>query len=125
MSLDVWLVGKPKKVDCFCPECGHKHKRIKEEIYFEANITHNLHKMAEEAGIYKYLWEPEEIGITKAKQIIKPVEKGLAKMKANPEKFKKFDSPNGWGLYENFVPWIEKYLNACKNHPEADVKVSR
>ena len=33
---------------------------------YSANITHNLGKMAEEAGIYKHLWRPEEIGITKA-----------------------------------------------------------
>lgn len=27
---------------------------------FEANITHNLNKMAKEVGIYEYLWRPDE-----------------------------------------------------------------
>jgi precorrin-6x reductase len=27
---------------------------------FEANITHNLNRMAEAAGVYKVLWRPEE-----------------------------------------------------------------
>ena len=92
---------------------------------FSANITHNLGEMAGKAGIYKHLWRPEELGITKAGQLIKPLEAGLKKMKKNPKKFEKYNSPNGWGLYENFVPWIEKYLSACKEFPEAEVSVSR
>jgi len=32
---------------------------------------------------------------------------------------------NGWGLYEDFVPWIERYLAACEEYPEAIIRVSR
>ena len=39
------------------------------EVY-SANITHNLNRMAMEAGIYECLWRPDEHGITKAAQII-------------------------------------------------------
>ena len=92
---------------------------------FTANTTHNLGKMAGAAGIYKYLWRPEELNITKAFELIKPLEYGLAKMKADPALFKLYDSPNGWGLYENFVPWIERYLNACIENPDAEISVSR
>ena len=67
------------------------------EVY-ESNITHNLSGMAREAGIYECLWRPEEIGITKAEQLIKPLEEGLALLKREPEHFKKFDAPNGWGM---------------------------
>jgi len=92
---------------------------------YQSNITHNLGKMAEKAGIYKPLWRPEEIGITKANELIKPLTRGLKKLKAKPEYYKKFDSPNGWGLYEHFVPWVEEYLQACKEFPEATVSVWR
>lgn len=92
---------------------------------FESNITHNLNKMAEEAGIYKHLWRPEEIDITKAEQLIEPLEKGLVLLKSDPERFKKFDAPNGWGLYEHLVGFVEEYLKACKKYPDADVSVSR
>lgn len=88
---------------------------------FSANITHNLHQMAEEAGIHRHLWSPEEIGVTHARQLIEPLEKGLALMKSDPPRFEAHNSPNGWGLYEHFVPWIERYLEACKDHPEARV----
>jgi len=98
---------------------------IKPTEVYGANITHNLGKMAEEAGIYQHLWRPEEIGITKASQLIEPLTEGLAKMKADPDRFKIHNAKNGWGLYEHFVPWIEKYLEACKEFPNADVNVWR
>jgi hypothetical protein len=81
--------------------------------------------MAEEAGIYNCLWRPDENGFTKAKDIIPILRDGLAKMVNNPEHFKKFDSPNGWGTYEHFVPWIREVLKGCEDNPEADIVVSR
>jgi hypothetical protein len=81
--------------------------------------------MAREAGIYEALWRPNEIGITKAQQLIEPLTKGLELLKYFPERFKKFNPDNGWGAYAGFVPWVEKYLNACKEYPEADVKIWR
>lgn len=94
------------------------------EVY-SANITHNLAEMAEAAGIYKHLWRPDELNISKAFDLIAPLEEGLALMKSDPVKFEKFNSSNGWGLYENFVPWIERYLEACKENPDAEISVSR
>lgn len=107
MSLDVYLT-----------------KVMPTDVYW-ANITHNLNKMADAAGIYKHLWRPDEIGITKAAQLIEPLREGLALLKSDPEKFEQYNSSNGWGLYEHFVPFVEKYLAACEEHPDADVKVSR
>ena len=107
MSLDVYLTAtRPTEV-------------------YEANITHNLTKMAAEAGIYEALWRPEEIGITKAVDLIDILWEGLEKMKADPDHYKQFNSPNGWGMYEHFVPFVENYLNACRENPDAEVYVSR
>lgn len=99
--------------------------QVKPTIVFDTNITHNLNKMADAAGIYKVLWRPEEIGITLAHEMIPALEEGLAKLKADPEKFKQFNAPNGWGMYEHFVPFVEKVLAAAKENPEATVRVSR
>ena len=95
------------------------------EEVFSANITHNLNEMADAAGIYKHLWRPEEIGITKASELIAPVEAGLTDMVARPSHYEQYNAPNGWGLYKHFLPWIAKYLEACKRHPDADVSVCR
>lgn len=92
---------------------------------FDANITHNLNRMAHEAGIYEHLWRPEEIGITTAKQLIEPLCVGLMLMKRQPERFEELNPSNGWGSYEVFVPWIERYLAACCEYPDATVRVSR
>ena len=53
-----------------------------------------------------------------------PLRAGLALLKSDPERFKKFDSPNGWGLYVHFVPFVEKYLEACEQNPDSAVEVS-
>lgn len=94
------------------------------EVY-SANITHNLGQMAEAAGIYQALWRPEEIQAKKAAEIIPLLHAGLAKLLADPAKYEAFNSPNGWGMYENFVPWVRRYLKACEENPEATIRVSR
>lgn len=92
---------------------------------FSANITHNLGAMAREAGIYEACWRPEEIGITKAAQLIEPLRNSIAQMKADPERFKKHNPPNGWGDYDGLMAWLERYLAACEANPDAEVSVSR
>ena len=122
MSLDVYLV---RAGETQCPHCvGTGILNAEEEVY-SANITHNLNLMADEAGIYGALWRPEEIGITHARQLIEPLEKGLALLKSDPPRFEAFNAKNGWGLYKHVVPWVEEYLEACRANPEASVRASR
>lgn len=114
------------------------------ELY-SANITHNLGVMANKAGIYEALWRPHRLkvdynipeddydseykfetnSVTKASEIIPILEDGLNNLKEKPDFFKQFNASNGWGLYENFVPFVENYLNACREYPDAIVQVSR
>ena len=115
MSLDVCLY-----VDV---DTGGKEKTRIE--LFDANITHNLGKMAMAAGIYEYLWRPEEINAIYAEDIIDALETGLKLLITEPERFMKFNSPNGWGTYKHFIPFIAKYLAACKKHPKALIEVDR
>lgn len=98
---------------------------VRPTCVFGSNITHNLTAMADAAGIYKHLWRPEEVGVTKAAQLIEPLERGLEKLRADPASFHKHNAPNGWGMYEHFVPFVEEYLEACKANPDADVSVDR
>jgi hypothetical protein len=107
MSLDVTLYG----------EYG-------EELYSD-NITHNLWKMATEAGIYDCLWTPEENCFDTAAQLIHPLSSGLTAMALDYKRFKEFDAPNGWGKYDDFLAFVARYLAACKENPKARVSVSR
>lgn len=115
MSLNVSLTEKQK-----CPHCDGV---LNEEEVYNANITHNLGKMASVAGIYEIMWEPEEN--TTAMQLVIPLQIGLDKLKADPEKHEKFNAANGWGTYENFVKFVQNYLDACTNNPTALVSASR
>lgn len=116
-----------------------------EEYIFDGGTTHNLGKMAKEAGIYDALWRPyqlkEEYNIPDgdheaeydfedenpmyAKDIISALERGLKDLEKRPKYFEKFNSPNGWGMYEHFVPFVTRYLEACKENPEALIVASR
>lgn len=107
MSLDVYLTAmRPKCV-------------------YERNITHNLNGMAEAAGIYYALWRPEEIGIETAAQLIEPLRAGLALLRSDPERFKKFNPDNGWGDYDGLVDFVSEYLAACEANPDAKVEANR
>jgi hypothetical protein len=92
---------------------------------FDRNITHNLNKMAEAAGIYMQLWRPDEIGVTKASEIIEPLKEGLNELLTRPEYYKKYDSSNGWGVYPDFVEFVQAVLAACEQNPDARIEVSR
>ena len=134
MSLDITLKIKKHVSEDDCKTW----EEFYEEVY-RCNITHNLGKMASEAGLYEALWRPyrlkedyiesdfhkeleyESKTVTLAQELIPHLEKGLEDLEMRPEHFEKFDAPNGWGTYINFVPFVYKYLEACKEHPKAMV----
>jgi len=97
---------------------------VENQVY-RANITHNLNRMAQEAGLYEALWRPEEVGITTAQQLIAPLTAGLERLEADPAYFMTFNPANGWGSYEILLKFIQEYLFACQDYPEAEVSVSR
>ena len=95
------------------------------DCVFSANITHNLGKMAGEAGVYDVMWRPDENGITHARQLITPLIIGLADLLARPDFFKQFNPDNGWGDYDGLVSFVERYLAACREYPDAEVSAWR
>lgn len=121
MSLDVTLTTPADSADC--PHCGRSSKPS--TVVFDCNITHNLNEMADAAGIYRHLWRPDELGITKAGELVKPLRAGLDRLKACPAKFEMFNPSNRWGSYAGLVKFVEQYLEACEAHPDALVSVSR
>lgn len=100
----------------------HAMRRV---TIFDANITHNLGAMAVAADIYVHLWRAEEIGITKASELIEPLRTGLALLRSDPDRFRQLNPANGWGNYEVLVQFVAEYLAACEANPDAEVRVSR
>lgn len=92
---------------------------------FNANITHNLAQMADEAGLYKYLWRPEENGITHAHQLIPILEEGLKCLEEDRARLETFNPENGWGDYDGLVRFVASVLRACRANPSGTVTASR
>jgi hypothetical protein len=101
---------------------------------FDTNITHNLGKMASQVQIewngisctlYQVLWRPDELGFTQASEISELLDFGWNELLANPEKFKEYNPPNGWGNYDNLCNFVYQYRNACWDNPNAQIEISR
>lgn len=126
MSLDISIKYKDT-ISVTCPNCDKEHvveSKEEHESHWQ-NITHNLGRMAREAGIYDCLWRAPENGFIKASQLIEPLEKAISEMKEKPDHFKQFDSDNGWGTYKDFLPWLKTLLQACKDNPNGTIEISR
>jgi hypothetical protein len=37
----------------------------------------------------------------------------------------KFNPGNGWGSYDGLVDFVYNYCNACRETPEAELRISR
>jgi len=98
---------------------------------FDANITHNLTKMASEVKLsngmtlYQVLWRPDESDLKYARDIADLLEEGWNILMADPERFKKFNPENGWGSYDGLEKFVYKYLEACRFNPGAELEISR
>lgn len=94
-------------------------------VVYEDNITHNLATMADAAGVCAAMWRPDELGLTRAAQLIPFLRDGLLRLLARPDRFRALNAPNGWGTYDDLVRFVENYLEACEKWPLSKVEVSR
>lgn len=144
MSLDITLLELVRDKVSVCPNCGHETDKVYWESVYEVNITHNLGRMASEAGLYDAMWRPyrllycytqyedhneelrfERENIVYAKDIITKLILGIEKMKTDKQRLLMYNPENGWGRYETLLSVAEEYLEACQEHPDAKIEVSR
>ena len=98
---------------------------------FSWNVTHNLGEMArqvdvgDDLNLYQVLWRPDEHELTLAHEIADYLHVGWMTLTAEPEKYKAFNPPNGWGSYEGLVEFVANYRDACYENPFAELAVSR
>ena len=85
-----------------CKCCG------RQEYPYSSRINCDLNEIANEAGIYDYLFNPETSGINSAKQLIKHLKKAIKTLQNN-------------GTHSAIIDWLKTYLNACIKFPEAKV----
>jgi hypothetical protein len=104
MSLDIWVTAT-----------------VTHDVVSK-NITHNVNGMWREAGIYEDLYRSEGKTVS---EILPNLEAGLALMKTEPERFKPHSASNGWGTYEQAVPWLEDFIEQIKEYPDGVIGISR
>ncbi len=138
MSLDLHFFKKDINLQKHRDNIDNLYKKlwiIQDEIkqledYYEDaklsafNITHNLNEMGKAVGLYEVLWYPEKIGITIASQMTLPIEKGIKELETNPDKYKAYNPPNGWGSYEEFVNFCKSVLQKCREYPDAVIEAA-
>ena len=117
MSLDFYLHTREKvSEECVCPTCWTSHKTEEApRTLYSRNITHNLGRMFDDAGAYQILWHGDGMA---AKDVIEPLKAAHKLMLADPERFKKFNASNGWGLYEHALDFLTDVIRACEENPE-------
>lgn len=77
----------------------------------DANITWNVRDIIiESTGL---LWN-NCANNGYCKHIIPFIEKGLKELQRHPERYKKYESPNGWGTVEDVKRFFEEILAAWK-----------
>lgn len=100
-------------------ELYRKGIKSNKRVYYnyDGNITYNVYKMLEVAFGENHLKKWNDLSCDK---FIKNLEKGYIDMKENPKKYKKYDSPNGWGTYKTTLYSIEKLYEAINKYAGID-----
>lgn len=79
---------------------------------YRANITYNVGELIRHATGLQWL-NCENNGL--CANIIPYIRRGLEKLRAHPERYKKYESPNGWGTVEGVISFFAKVLEEWDN----------
>ena len=86
---------------------------------FYLNVPTCYKPIAEKVGILDYIWKPNELGISKAEQLISPLTIGLQLLESVPGHFGVAQE-----TLDDFVECVRKYLAACEQNPDAEISAT-
>lgn len=98
MSYDISFKVKVEGVDAYVPvgEC-------------DANITWNVRKIIEKSTGLE--WKNcQNNGL--CVDVIPKIEAGLRRLEQNPDSFKEYEAPNGWGTVEGTIQFFRRIIEA-------------
>jgi hypothetical protein len=58
-----------------------------------------------------------------AQECEQSVQDAIERMEADPEKYKQYNPPNGWGTYEGALTILRDFLKTCREYPHAKVRI--
>lgn len=100
------------------------------DIYLEAesccsshnhNITHNVAPMLRAAGLDWHDYRDEPLTAT---FLATDAIGAMDRLVSDPERYRPMGAPNGWGTYDQVLPFLGRLILDCLKHPEAIVRVS-
>jgi hypothetical protein len=95
-----------------------------DSIVFDKDLTANLLTMAREADLEQAIWNPEIIGAFQAGDVLPHLIKGVKELIGDSEKYQQYNPSNGWGTYFTLVVFVQRYIAACLNNPEAQIIIA-
>lgn len=115
MSLDLWIYAAVK-----CEIC--KHPNPGDRIVFDRNVTHNLVRMWDKAGVYEalYLSDGKRCG-----DYLPVLEKGLDNIQRRFSEYEELNPPNGWGSAQGALEFLTGVVIAVRENPDGMFRVSR
>ena len=143
MSLDVHINYKEPRLRNYFLDHPYNYNNLtkadketlSEEECWNDNITHNLGSMASNIPInfngarstlYMACWRPEEIGVKTVGDLLPLLLQGLHFMLDHRRELREYDSPNGWGVYNDFMKFLLNYKQACEdNDPDCTIETDR
>lgn len=97
-------------------------KDVIEWCCFDTNMTHNLAGMWRKAGCYDALYMSDGL---RADRVTDAIREAVARMEASPITYEALNAENGWGTYEQALPWLRSVLAAFEEYPAAIIHVSK
>jgi hypothetical protein len=81
-------------------------------------VTYNLGLMLRAAGFPDW----EALRGAPASEVGGMLRSVADRLRADPERFKAMNPPNGWGSYEVAIGFLDRFAGACAEHPRAFVE---
>lgn len=98
-----------------CSKCG-----MEPELDYEKGMTYNVGPMFHDAlGGHPI----RSLHNVPGWLLVSPLRMAALKMRANPDKYRAMNPPNGWGSYESALETLEELLRWCEAEPDALLEV--
>lgn len=115
MSLDLYISEAIK-----CEQCGHLNAGGPQ--VFERNITHNVVRMWDKAGVYDALYMSDG---KRCGDYLPALEGGVDSFHRYFAEYEDLNPANGWGSAQAALEFLVALLVAVREHPDGYFRVSK
>lgn len=89
---------------------------------YDGNITSNASRIFNEAFNTNGYWT-DLLNGNSSSDVVPIVKQALINLCEKPSHYKQFDSPNGWGIWRDFLPFLAELHEGMINNPNDIIEV--